>query len=155
MNEEIDPSNFCREGLREGKVNTVTISRDYGLTFEELAPLPNPDQFGRVWIIDENTVIYKSNMRQPIWILDLDSNEWRTGANLKYHRGNAQIGLVTRPSGEKEIVFVGGNLDVDGHLHTADNAPCKATCGWKVSRTVEIYNIANDTFRMGLYFIRI
>ena len=90
---------------------------------------------------------------KPFYFLDLETNTWSEGHKLRYPSRGTHIGLVTRPSGEKEIVFVGGKLfPTDMADMPADTNAYKAQCGenWGTKR-VEIYNIANNTMRMGMY----
>lgn len=131
----------------ERAVDDVHISKDFGLTFEELPPLPRgADNYAYILWIDEKTVFYASHgSNRPFYFLDLESKTWTEGPALRYKR-HGYVGLVTRASGEKEIVFVGGK--VYGTL-PPDAADCVERCNQYVTKTVEIYNIANNTLRMG------
>jgi len=141
------------------KTNYVHISRDFGQTFEELAHLPfwdnrrYIDSNGDVFFIDEKTVFYKPNTFPtiPFYILDLESNTWSEGLPLKYPRSGMHVGLITRSSGEKEIVFIGGQANGSGRetWAPADAKDCHSRCNNWYTKTVEIYNIASKTLRMG------
>lgn len=100
-----------------------------------------------IWI-NETTVFYASHgSNKPFFFLDLESKTWTEGPALRYPRAG-YVGLVTRSSGEKEIVFVGGK--VYGSDLPADAADCVSRCNNYVTKTVEIYNIANNSLRMGM-----
>jgi len=104
------------------------------------------------YFVDEKTVVYKHRSGgegpgRPIFILDLESNTWREGPKLKYPRARYHVGFVTRSSGEKEVVFLGGIVHEAGA--PADALACNSRCGQLYTKTVEIYNIANNTLRMG------
>ena len=52
----------------------VHISRDRGLTFEALAPLPmGPDNYGHMLFVDEKTLFYQPGnwKSKPFYFLDL------------------------------------------------------------------------------------
>ena len=138
-----------------GNVEFVTISRDYGHTWEELAPLPIRDANGVLRIVDKKTAYYFSRVsgysNKPFYILDLEDNVWREGLKLKYSRYGHDVGFITRASGEKEFVFFGGRVDpYRTDNWPADTEACRETCeNWLHTATVEVYNIANNTMREG------
>merc|ERR1712117_509552 len=135
--------------IREGSTDAVELTRDNGLTFETLAPLPFRDHYGHIFFLDEKTVLYQS-MRlwdKPFYLLHLENNTWTEGLKLKYQRVAMHVGMITRPSGEKEIVFVGGSAM--GSNLPSDTQACKSKCNKHDTKSVEIYNIANNTLREG------
>ena len=141
-----------RNTLRSGSTNYVHITRDYGVTFEELAPLPLTDHDSKAFFLDENTVLYQPmrSSQYPFYLLDLETNTWSEGLRLKYQRRFMQLGMITRSSGEKELVFVGGIAD-GGSEKPADALECQSRCGQYRTKSVEIYNIATNTLREGMY----
>merc|ERR1711884_648721 len=55
-------------------------------------------------------------------------------------------------SGEKEFVFFGGKVHHNTENWPADTETCRETCdNWLYTKTVEIYNIANNTMREGTH----
>ena len=77
------------------------------------------------------------------------------GLPLKYPRSGMHVGLITRSSGEKEIVFIGGQANGSGRetWAPADAKDCHSRCNNWYTKTVEIYNIASKTLRMGKWLI--
>ena len=145
-----------------GDVDAVTISRDYGLTWKNLAPLPVKDYNGILRFSDDKTVFYfprsSGMVDKPFYILDLENNVWNEGPRLKYPRRDHFVGIVTRASGEKEVVFAGGVIYPSKSPNglPADTESCRQTCsGWTFTKSVEIYNIANKTMREGKYALTI
>ena len=142
-----------KDGKRPAnRVTAVHISRDSGVTFQELAPLPFGDYYGDIFFINDTTLFWQPDDQQrPFYFLNLEANVWTKGLKLTengipgaMHRGN--VGMVTRPSGEKEIVFVGGSM---GHYQhdtaPADAKACKACNSNMPTKRVAIYNIATNT----------
>ena len=142
-----------KPGIRESHTDYVHISRDGGLTFEQLAALPTgPDYYADIFWIDEKTVFYlpqKDGFRKAFYLLDLETNTWKSGHKLKYGRNGEHVGIITLASGEKEIHFVGGWVKTEPL--PADAQDCKSRCGKHYTKSVEIYNIATDTMREGMY----
>ena len=141
-----------------GGTNLVHISRDGGVTFEQLANLPVGDSYGQIFFINETTVFFRKHdqhSKARFWILDLESNAWTEGPALKYdRRGHVSAGVVTRSSGEKEVVFMGGSSK---DAPDAQGSQCSA-CSQDPSeftKKVEIYNVASNTMRDGMYFVKI
>ena len=144
------------------KTNYVHISRDFGQTFDELAHIPDMDNYGRqilesnadVFFLDEKTVFYKPQVLPhiPFYILDLESNTWSEGQKLKIPRSGMGVGMITRSSGEREILFIGGHANGPDRetWAPADAQDCNTRCNEWYTKTVEIYNIANKTLRMGM-----
>lgn len=164
--------------MKQGRTNYVHITRDNGLTFEELPSLPYDDAQGRVFFVNEKTVLYYSTLQiKNVLILDLapegGNMTWREGPDMIWPRVHVHVGLVTRSSGEKELVIAGGipfanggGVAVGSHQNQpADTNECKARCncrsfctgeeetrgqdGGYLTKKVEIYNIANNTMREG------
>ena len=142
---------YCSQPDVIDNVDAIHISRDFGLTFEELPALPaGRDKCTYILWIDEKTIFYASHgSNKPFFFLDLETKTWTEGPPLRYKR-SGYVGLVTRSSGEKEIVFVGGNVYGSGSDLPADAADCKSRCNRYSTKTVEIYNIANNSMRMGM-----
>ena len=142
-----------------GGTNLVHISRDGGVTFDQLANLPvSGDKYGQIFFINETTVFFRKHdqhSKARFWILDLESNAWTEGPALKYdRRGHVSAGVVTRSSGEKEVVFMGGSSK---DAPDAQGSQCSA-CSQDPSeftKKVEIYNVASNTMRDGMYFVKI
>ena len=139
----------------ETNTNYVHISRDGGLTFEQLANLPVSDKYGQIFFIDEKTVFYRQHDTARFWILDLESNTWTIGPGLKYdRRGHVSAGVVTRSSGEKEIVFMGGESRDAPDAQGSQCSQCSQNPS-EFTKKVEIYNVASNTMRDGMYLIKI
>ena len=134
----------------------VYMTRDSGMTWEDLPPTRYPGTDGEMIFINDSLLLHQpdNNLQIQMQFLDLDSKTWREGPQWKYPRGHHHFGVVTRKSGEKEIVVVGGHV-VTGSFYKpspefpADTQTCCEPNGLKITKSVEIYNLANNTVRDG------
>ena len=128
--------------------NDATISRDYGMTWEALPDLPyNEDWHGELIFVTDSLLLFQGDaQRGKMYFLDLESKTWSEGPKWKYQRRENFIGVVTQKSGEIEIVNVGGVPEgAEKPADTTSEGCCTFT------KTVEIYNLANNTVRDGQY----
>ena len=140
------------------RINNVTITRDYGMTWEELAPFPYSDwrgvDDGELLFVNDTLLLFQSwshvthgYKRGSMFFFDLESNTWSEGPQWRYTREYNLFGVVTRESGEKEIVNVGGAVRDDPH----DGTPFiyNNYNRFNLTRSVEIYNLNTRTVRDG------
>lgn len=135
----------------ETNTNYVHISRDNAKTFQRLADLPIRDKYGQLFILDEKKVFYRHGGSAKFWILDLENNTWTAGPELRYdHRRGVSAGVVTRSSGEKEVVFMAGTSN---DAPDSQSSQCTTQCQHnpkEYTKKVEIYNVATNTVRDGI-----
>ena len=88
---------------------------------------------------------------QKMFFFDLESKSWSEGPKWKYTRSFNFFGLVTKQSGEKEIVNVGGDVtEGDYTPPQCSGFTQNPECGrWKLTKSMEIYNLNTNTVRDG------
>ena len=92
-------------------------------------------------------MLYAPRAKRQLYLLHLDNNTWTEGPELKFPRDGLALGVITRPSGEREVVFASGRV-AGPEMPDDVSSSC---ADYKVTMTSEIYNIENNTLRDGKY----
>ena len=86
-------------------------TQDYGVTWEEMVALPKPMYGHCLVIVDENTIFIAGggpSSKKETYLLDLNTNQWTPGPQMRVDRSFFGCSLFTSSSGETKIALVGG-----------------------------------------------